>query len=166
MSERVRKHEQEPFTGELECCTLCKIWKDTSLFGRDGRKTSGRMSWCRDCTRMGTRLSRLKQTFWTIKEFLEELFGAYPCKDCKETFEWCQLSFDHLDPDEKGFSLGHWGAYQATEENALHVLEEIEKCVVVCHNCHAVRTKRWHEEITARLDREAETYMIMVQGRE
>jgi hypothetical protein len=108
----------------------------------------------------------MKQTFWNIQELFEELFGAYPCKDCKETFEWCQLSFDHLDPAEKGFTLSYENTTQATEEKALSVLKEIEKCVVVCHNCHALRTKRWNEETTARLDREAVAYTIMVEGRE
>jgi hypothetical protein len=86
--------------------------------------------------------------------------------DCKKQWVWCQLAFDHLDPDDKGFEIASMSDYKATEENMLKILKETEKCELRCHNCHALRTKAQHEETTAKLDRLAESYMIMIEGRE
>lgn len=43
------------------------------------------------------------------------------------------LALHHLDPSQKDFGLG---AIRANPKSWLTIVEEIRKCVLVCHNCH------------------------------
>ena len=65
--------------------------------------------------------------------YLLEYFAAHPCIDCGET-DPVVLEFDHLRDKcfdvSKGLSNRKWES----------VLAEIEKCEVVCANCHRRRT--------------------------
>ena len=46
------------------------------------------------------------------------------------------MSFDHLDPSIKLDNIGTL----ITRNNLKLLLEEVDKCEVVCLNCHAART--------------------------
>lgn len=43
------------------------------------------------------------------------------------------LAFHHLDPSKKDFGLSKNGLTRSWEKTK----EELDKCVLVCHNCHA-----------------------------
>jgi hypothetical protein len=58
------------------------------------------------------------------------------CLDCDRFYPSYVMTFDHV-KGEKKFNIGEATA-RAKSIKAL--LEEIDKCEVVCHNCHAVRT--------------------------
>lgn len=63
-----------------------------------------------------------------------------PCFDCKGLFNSWQLDFDHREPTKKSFTIG------ANTGLALVRLQtEINKCDVVCANCHRNRTHRKYE---------------------
>ena len=67
--------------------------------------------------------------------YLIEYFKSHPCVDCGED-DPVVLEFDHL--SEKLFDIGreiHNRGWQS-------ILDEIEKCEVVCANCHRRRTAR------------------------
>jgi hypothetical protein len=64
--------------------------------------------------------------------FLLEYFAEHPCTDCGET-DPVVLEFDHL--GEKLFDIGRALPYRNWES----ILAEIEKCEVVCRNCHRRR---------------------------
>lgn len=51
------------------------------------------------------------------------------------------MTFHHLDPTQKDFAIGHKGYTRSWQK----VKEELDKCVLLCHNCH--------EEEHYRLDR-------------
>jgi hypothetical protein len=59
------------------------------------------------------------------------------CTDCGYNAHAEALDFDHRPGEDKAGALSHmssthgWGA----------IMAEIEKCDVVCANCHRVRTK-------------------------
>jgi hypothetical protein len=62
------------------------------------------------------------------------------------------LEFDHLDAEGKSFNIGAAVPYR----NWNSILAEIEKCEVVCANCHRRRTARRAGSIRATLaDRSA-----------
>src|SRR4051794_14200211 len=67
--------------------------------------------------------------------YLIEYFATHPCADCGET-DPTVLEFDHL--RDKSFNIGSALPYR----NWQTVLDEIEKCEVVCANCHRRRTMR------------------------
>lgn len=64
-----------------------------------------------------------------------------PCTDCNKKFNRYAMQFDHV-RGEKKFNLSTGHNYQ---DNL--IIEEIDKCDVVCSNCHRIRTqsrgKRW-----------------------
>lgn len=47
------------------------------------------------------------------------------------------LTFDHIDPKEKHANVADLVSRGSKLE---HLEEEVEKCEVVCHNCHMLRT--------------------------
>src|SRR5918994_2495669 len=65
--------------------------------------------------------------------YLLEYFRTHPCVDCGET-DAVVLEFDHL--RDKRFNIGAALPYR----NWKSILAEIEKCEVVCANCHRRRT--------------------------
>lgn len=60
---------------------------------------------------------------------------AVPCADCDERYPHYVMDFDHRDPSTKSFAIG---GSQTRAETVLRA--EIEKCDVVCANCHRERT--------------------------
>jgi hypothetical protein len=77
-------------------------------------------------------------------KLLVEYFESHPCTDCGEQ-DPVVLEFDHL--RDKAFAIGPricsagWAA----------ILAEIEKCEVVCANCHRRRTARRRGAVRAML---------------
>jgi hypothetical protein len=59
---------------------------------------------------------------------------AGPCTDCGLTFDSVCMSFDHLGDKYLGVS-------QMLCFSVERIQEEIDKCELVCHNCHAIRTR-------------------------
>lgn len=56
------------------------------------------------------------------------------CAECGENRPDC-LDFDHQDPTEKSYTISRMLNY-----NRRRIMEEIKKCVVLCANCHRIRT--------------------------
>jgi hypothetical protein len=57
-----------------------------------------------------------------------------PCSDCGVSYPSHVMDFDHV-RGEKTFNISR--ALRVSKEK---LLEEIEKCEVVCANCHRIRT--------------------------
>lgn len=67
-----------------------------------------------------------------IKKQLIEYKGG-SCIICGYNKSYRSLHFHHLNPDEKDFTLGHkWGKLGFNEK----IKKELDKCVLVCANCH------------------------------
>ena len=79
-------------------------------------------------------------------QFLLDFFEAHPCVDCGETNP-VVLEFDHL--RDKSFSIGG----KLTTHKWQAILDEIEKCEVVCANCHRIRTAEQRGTIRVLLSR-------------
>jgi hypothetical protein len=73
-----------------------------------------------------------------------DFFRDHPCADCGET-DPLVLEFDHL--GDKEFNIGP----NLVNRSWKSVLAEIEKCDVVCANCHSRRTARRLQSIRVRL---------------
>jgi hypothetical protein len=67
--------------------------------------------------------------------YLLEYFLLHPCADCGEA-DPLVLEFDHL--RDKSFAIGAG----LPDRNWESILREIEKCQVVCANCHRRRTAK------------------------
>lgn len=67
-----------------------------------------------------------------IKEMaIEYKDGA--CSICGYNKSNWALDFHHIDPKEKDFSIGAKGHCRSWNE----VKKELDKCILVCRNCHA-----------------------------
>ena len=67
-----------------------------------------------------------------------KLGKCYQCLwECEQWNHVC-FAFDHLDPTKKSFGLSR--APKIAKMTECRILEEIAKCHLVCHNCHALRT--------------------------
>ena len=65
-----------------------------------------------------------------------------PCNDCREEYPHYVMQFDHV----RGKKLFGLSRVSSTFVSKSRVVAEIEKCDVVCANCHAARTwkrKSW-----------------------
>ncbi len=67
------------------------------------------------------------------REIVLEL-KSQPCADCGRTFPPYVMDFDHL-----GEETGEVSSFVYTM-TANRLLAEVERCEVVCANCHRIRT--------------------------
>jgi hypothetical protein len=129
-------------------CYRCGEEKPAHEFAWRRRKRNQRDSFCRPCRSAYHREHYLANKQRYIDQasvsksklrrertlYLLEYFVTHPCCDCGET-DPVVLEFDHLDPDEKAFTIGT----ALSHRNWQTILDEIEKCQVVCANCHRRR---------------------------
>ena len=66
-----------------------------------------------------------------LRAFIEEYKDSCSCKKCNESRNYV-LDFHHLDPLQKDFNLG-----EATKHSLKDIKIELEKCIVLCRNCHS-----------------------------
>ena len=72
-----------------------------------------------------------------LKAWMLEL-KSRPCADCGGVFPVCCMDFDHRDGTEKAYNLGSMFAHHYSREL---IQTELDKCDLVCANCHRVRTR-------------------------
>jgi len=132
--------------GLLRCCR-CKEIKPEEDFAWRRRRKLQRDTYCRPCrsaygwehylanrqryidqAKIVKQKQALERTRWLLLYFDE-----HPCRDCGER-DPVVLEFDHL--RNKAFDVGQGFA----ERTWTSILGEIEKCEVVCANCHRRRT--------------------------
>lgn len=121
-------------------CNQCNVEKLLGDFRKDKSQPSGYRYECKMC-------SRAKQSTYTEKygvtaearnkvrrdayyARIREYKLEHPCIICSED-EPTVLEFHHIDPSEKDFQIAE-GAHRNWEK----VVGEINKCVVLCSNCH------------------------------
>lgn len=82
---------------------------------------------------------RLNDNIWILKaQSLVAQRLIYGCMDCKE-LDPIVLEFDHRDSSTKKFSISSLMKRKVTEAE---LIEELNKCDVVCANCHRRRTAK------------------------
>jgi hypothetical protein len=58
---------------------------------------------------------------------------SVPCVDCRGSFPPCCMDFHHI-AGNKRFSVG-----KSVQRTSATLRKEIEKCIVICSNCHRIR---------------------------
>ncbi len=94
------------------------------------------------------KLSQSDRFFEEVRNYVREYkteFGM--CTDCKNPFPPYVLEFDHLDSTTKRFNVGDAASVPSMEA----LQEEIDKCELVCSNCHKKREHARREETARRL---------------
>ena len=123
----------------MQTCKECQVLKPLSEFHARSASPTGYRSVCKACMKVKA-LARPKPigvSPWrrSIKVRLMELKGNV-CADCGGSFPPYAMDFDHRDPEKKEFPLS---GYRYGWEK---MLEEAEKCDLVCAICHRGRTHR------------------------
>jgi hypothetical protein len=70
------------------------------------------------------------------RDFIQKYKEYHGCMDCKGKFPYFVLDLDHRDPNDKKFALNRIHLLTSWEK----MVEEINKCDVVCANCHRIRS--------------------------
>lgn len=131
---------------KTKVCAKCRKRKKSSLFGSS---RWGLQSYCKACQRNYMKTYYRKNTSKHCKTVSRSTFNkrrkhreitdqikSVPCKDCNQSFPPYVMDFDHINPKEKEFTICEQLGRYATKR----ILREIEKCEVVCANCHRIRT--------------------------
>jgi len=67
---------------------------------------------------------------------MDSLKEGRPCADCGYTFPTCVMHWDHLPGHPK---IGDVSAMVTRFSRAI-IVDELQKCELVCANCHVLRT--------------------------
>lgn len=81
----------------------------------------------------------MKHTRAELRQFVRDYLADKSCSRCPENHIAC-LDFHHRDPDAKEFKIN--AAYERRYSKA-KIMKEIEKCDIVCANCH----RKLHAEV-------------------
>lgn len=105
-------------------CAKCNITKPNSEFYRR-KDRIGILSYCKGCTSL-----QCKERTDKIKNDSVNYKGG-KCVVCGYSRCHAALDFHHLDPSKKEFGIGGKRC-----KTFLHIKEELDKCVLLCANCH------------------------------
>lgn len=133
-------------------CFYCQTHKDAET---DFRRTSGNKPQCKACyskyisdylksrpektaknreyaKKSSPKLKKLRRDFiWNLKR--------RPCMDCGQRFHPTVMEFDHLPGSVKTNAVS---AMAVKKSKLTAIVSEIEKCDLVCANCHRIRTAK------------------------
>lgn len=130
-------------------CTKCKCQKSLDLFSARKKSKDGHASWCRECFkaswekryydnhkhyRDSHNRSRNKIRLQNSRRVFEYL-SCNPCITCGES-DPIVLEFDHRNKDEKLENISNLILNSSWNQ----IESEIEKCDVMCANCHRRKT--------------------------
>lgn len=131
-------------------CTRCNQELEASCFYKNAARKDGLAAQCKGCEKESKKshyqtykeeyIARAKTATKEKRTWLRELKKTLKCSRCPENHPAC-LQFHHLDPTTKSGNIGYlisigWGKAR--------LLAEMEKCEVVCSNCHF--KEHWKEE--------------------
>lgn len=130
----------------MKVCGICKEEKDFSFFNKKG---NGYQPYCRPCDNKKSRqrylantnshkqkvLDRNRINREKLKKEIRELKSSTPCMDCGIKYPWYVMDFDHVS-GEKVDNISTLVGKLSTAKLKV----ELEKCELVCSNCHRQRT--------------------------
>ncbi len=154
---------------DIRICTACGNELPGTLEHfrpRSQAAGGGLESICRTCARERARAyehaKRIKgiqrnpsPTKTRIREQINEIKLERGCADCGYRVHPAALDFDHLPGSEKQ----HPVAWLISRNRLEDALAEIEKCEVVCANCHRVRTAT-RQQYTGRKPKGVQTDLL------
>ena len=78
--------------------------------------------------------TRVRKQRHKNKLFLKQIKLEMECEHCKYNENAVAMDFHHLNRKEKSFSISRSAHY-----DLLTLLREIDKCIILCANCHRLR---------------------------
>lgn len=122
-------------------CRVCEIEKSIDDFVSDKNKKNGKVRLCKECKRKLDKISydkrrdninlKKKQKISDFRTQYNDLKIGKKCIKCSES-RFYLLDFHHKSSD-KEFNIGT-EAWRTL--NIDKIKKEVEKCVILCSNCH------------------------------
>ena len=124
----------------MKKCNRCKIEKDILFFYKTKKYI---FPYCKACAKIeyankhyqANKEIYKQRSIKSQKRFIEEykkLKAEKKCSVCSESRPWC-LDFHHVDPKQKKGAISNIVLNNSRKTFS----EEIQKCIVLCKNCHA-----------------------------
>lgn len=129
----------------MKICSKCREEKSSDKFHANNSKADGLQAMCKLCRSLyvrnhyrankNTYKKNIKRRQKEIKNYIHEK-KSVPCSDCEIKYPSYVMEFDHLKNKKFNISGSH------LSQGFFKIKEEIEKCDVVCANCHRERTAK------------------------
>lgn len=127
-------------------CSMCGIEKPEECFSWK-KKNIRRLTYCKECKTIYNKQWYIKnkekhkamakvntdRRRVEVQQKIKEIKEEFPCMDCGISYPYYVMDFDHL--RDKEFNVSKKNDYSWTR-----ILTEIQKCDIVCSNCHRERT--------------------------
>ena len=136
----------------MQYCTSCQTTKPIEDFAWKNKSTGKRQTKCKQChskyvanhyqtnkrAYIDRAVSSRPEYYQRNRDFLNTYKSNLKCVECGENHP-ATLDFHHIDPSGKDFGVANFGGKSITK-----IKDEIEKCIVLCANCH--RKLHWNEK--------------------
>lgn len=127
----------------MKTCAKCKEEKELTEFSKNNKnKLNGLSSWCKKCQNEDKKIHYQKNKDQYLKNVLKnskwvfDLKATLKCERCGYDKHPAALDFHHKDPLQKEFNIS--GRFVCSLKNKEKIMKEIEKCEVICSNCHRI----------------------------
>lgn len=131
----------------MKTCSSCKLELPLESFNK---KKDSLQPYCRPCDNKQARdyyasnrdhhksvvLKRNKKYLAEARAWVRELKESNPCQDCGISYPWYVMDFDHV----RGEKFDNVSKLLANAAAKSKIQAEIDKCELVCSNCHRERT--------------------------
>lgn len=111
-------------------CKKCKIEKEDKDFYTQSDRKSG-TSMCKSC------FNEYCVLRWINTKIKALEYKGNKCQDCNNEYPekpYVIFDFHHLDPNLKDYS---WNQLRLMSWKS--IIKELDKCVLLCSNCHKIR---------------------------
>lgn len=129
-------------------CRSCKKGKPEEEFAWRNKARGERQRYCKECkkvynaawyaTHKDEQVARVAVRGAEWRRMASDIIAWYkdqPCTDCKRRYPPYVMDFDHRDGNTKVNNVAGMRGWPLKK-----LVAEIEKCDVVCSNCHRIRT--------------------------
>ena len=130
---------------EQKVCSTCGELKSVFDFHASNKRAGARtetngyiQSRCKECQKADRRYYSKRNN-----EFLREIKTSFGCQDCGYNDHFSALDFHHIDPTTKKFSPTSGKGLGGSLKN---LKIEIEKCIILCANCHRIHHYKERED--------------------
>lgn len=126
----------------MKVCNKCGLSKDESEFNKNKAKSDGLQARCKLCNSNYLKIHYVdnKDIYKKHRKirkdrtltWLSELKSILKCSRCPEDEIVC-LDFHHIDAKEKEYNISYMANTSFSKDM---ILKEIDKCIILCANCH------------------------------
>lgn len=107
-------------------CSSCNLELPISSFYSNGYQSNGKKKYKAKCKHCQTLCDKTR-----TEDIILKIVGVYSCKICGYSKCKQALEFHHLDPKLKEYQITNLNTHKEDT-----IVKELEKCILVCANCH------------------------------